>query len=171
MNDSRTPGIARGGAHPLRAWAGARLVVGVVLLADTLLAPSAIAEQAAAKATIRAQLKGLKSDSGQAGCTIFSAPDGFPNRPEIAIQRRWVPIKGRAAVCEFVDLPPGGYALAAIHDDNGNGKLDKNAVGKPTEGVGVSRDARPGLMSPPTFGDAVLPFKAGTSTIDISIRY
>jgi uncharacterized protein (DUF2141 family) len=82
-----------------------------------------------------------------------------------------VPIKGKAAVCEFDGLPPGNYALAAIHDENGDGKLDKNGVGAPTEGVGTSRDARPGFMRGPRFEDAVLQFKAGTSTVPIPIHY
>jgi len=30
------------------------------------------------------------------------------------------------ARCDFEDIPPGTYALAAIHDENVDGKLDTN---------------------------------------------
>jgi uncharacterized protein (DUF2141 family) len=141
-----------------------------VVLAVCVALGAASAQPAAAVVQVRAQLKGLKSDSGQAGCTIYGSPEGFPAHPEKALQRRWVPIHGRAALCEFDMLPPGSYAITAIHDENGNGKLDKSFIGKPKEGVGTSRDAR-SFMGPPKFEDAVLKLAAGASTVDILIHY
>jgi hypothetical protein len=35
------------------------------------------------------------------------------------------------------NLQPGEYAVFALHDGNGNGKVDSNFVGVPTEGFGV----------------------------------
>jgi uncharacterized protein (DUF2141 family) len=145
--------------------------VGLGLLGGVLaLAPEAAAEPASPTVTIRVAIKGLRSDSGQVGCTIFASSEGFPSKPDKATQRRWVPITGKAAICEFGALPPGNYAIAAIHDENGNGKLDKTFFGKPTEGIGVSRDPRPGMRAP-HFDEAVLPFRAGRSTLEIVIHY
>ncbi len=39
-------------------------------------------------------------------------------------------------------FPYGGYALAAFHDLNGNGELDKNALGIPTEPYAFSGNPR-----------------------------
>ena len=48
------------------------------------------------------------------------------------------------------NVPPGRYAVQAFHDRNGNGKVDRNFLGIPTESVGFSNDA-PMHMSPPKF--------------------
>jgi len=50
-------------------------------------------------------------------------------------------------------LPSGTYALAIYHDEDDDGKLDKNWLGIPREPIGFSNDAR-GRMGPPKFEDA-----------------
>jgi len=52
----------------------------------------------------------------------------------------------------FKDLTPGRYAVAVVDDENGNGKLDSNFLGIPTEGFGFSNDLH--LMRKPTFEEA-----------------
>ena len=44
-----------------------------------------------------------------------------------------------AGTLRFTDLPSGTYALALIHDENGNGRLD-TMFGIPREGFGFSRN-------------------------------
>lgn len=45
-------------------------------------------------------------------------------------------VKNRKAQarCDFEDIPPGTYAMAAIHDENMNGKLDPNLLAISTDG-------------------------------------
>jgi len=50
-------------------------------------------------------------------------------------------------------VPPGIYAVQAWHDENDNGRIERNILGTPREGVGFSRDA-PFRFGPPRFGDA-----------------
>ena len=57
-------------------------------------------------------------------------------------------------------LPPGTYALALIHDENGNGKVDTNWIGMPKEGVGASNNAT-GTLGPPSWRDAKFELQAG----------
>ena len=40
-----------------------------------------------------------------------------------------------------------------FHDENANGKIDRNFVGIPKEGYGTSNDAK-GFMGPPKYEDA-----------------
>jgi uncharacterized protein (DUF2141 family) len=47
-------------------------------------------------------------------------------------------------------LEPGRYAIRVMHDRNGNGELDTNLVGMPTEPWGFSKDAR-GSFGPPSW--------------------
>lgn len=67
------------------------------------------------------------------------------------------------------DLPPGAYAISAIHDTNENGKLDANFMGIPKEGIGFSNDAM-GLFGPPSFEKALFKFPAQRK-LSLSIKY
>jgi uncharacterized protein (DUF2141 family) len=49
---------------------------------------------------------------------------------------------------EVTELPIGTYAISAYHDVNGNGKLDKNLLGIPTEPYAFSNNARPKFRAP-----------------------
>ncbi len=42
----------------------------------------------------------------------------------------------------FANLPGGNVAVMAMHDENGNGKLDSNFMGMPTEGYGFSNNPK-----------------------------
>jgi uncharacterized protein (DUF2141 family) len=82
-------------------------------------------------------------------CALFSTQQGFPDpRASIAKVTAAV-IEGRAA-CSFSGVRSSSYAVAAFEDRNGNGLLDTNLFGVPTEGVAFSRDAR-GRLGPPSF--------------------
>jgi uncharacterized protein (DUF2141 family) len=59
-----------------------------------------------------------------------------------------IKIRKSQARCDFMDIPPGTYAMVVIHDENMNGKLDTNALGIPREGYGFSNDAKKWLGTP-----------------------
>lgn len=62
----------------------------------------------------------------------------------------------------FNGMPPGRYAVKSFADQNGNGKLDTNLFGLPTERYGFSNNAR-GRMGPPGFDDAAVEVDADRS--------
>ena len=68
-----------------------------------------------------------------------------------------------------IALDAGDYAIALYHDRNGNGKLDSNLLGVPTEPYGFSGDAR-NLMGPATWEQAKFSLAAsgGTATVRLS---
>ena len=81
-----------------------------------------------------------------------------------------IKVRDKQARCDFEDIPPGTYALAVIHDENSNGKLDTNWLGIPTEGYGFSNDAR-GLLGPPTFLAASFSYNGRSVELPISLHY
>jgi uncharacterized protein (DUF2141 family) len=74
------------------------------------------------------------------------------------------------ARCDFLDIPPGTYALAVIHDENMDGKLGTNSVGIPTEGYGFSNDAS-ALMGAPSFNAASFAYSGRTLELTVSLNY
>ena len=83
------------------------------------------------------------------------------------------PHVGRAPAAEGAvvvrDVPPGIYAVQAIHDENANDELDRRLGFMPLEGFGFSRDA-PLRRGPPDFDDAAIDLR-GDGTISLSLRY
>ena len=66
-------------------------------------------------------------------------------------------------------LAPGDYALAVIHDENGNGKLDTFA-GIPREGYGFSNNA-PVRFGPPRFAAARFTLAGEATAERVTMRY
>ncbi len=61
-------------------------------------------------------------------------------------------------------------ALAVVHDENMNGKLDTNLLGIPKEGYGFSNDAKASLGAP-TFSAASFPYEGKNLELKISLDY
>lgn len=83
---------------------------------------------------------------------------------------------GYALECTFgratfsVELPATGrYALAAYHDVNGNGKLDKNLWGIPTEPYGFSQVPETKWRAP-TFAEISRHFEPRVTTAKMSLK-
>jgi uncharacterized protein (DUF2141 family) len=117
---------------------------------------------------LAARVSGLRNDRGQIGCMLFASADGFPREPKKAVERVFVPISGGAGTCTFA-AKPGNYAIICMHDENGNGAMDRGAFGIPKEGFGASRRAH-GAFGP-KFADAQFTYRGGGQTVPITIRY
>jgi uncharacterized protein (DUF2141 family) len=101
---------------------------------------------------------------------IYNSAKGFPTDPSLAAQKRWCEIASKAATCSFDPIPAGTYAVACIHDENKNGKLDTGALGIPTEGTVASNHAK-GFMGPPSFDKAKFQFSGTATTLDLRMGY
>ncbi len=104
---------------------------------------------AAADAGVEVIVTELASPGAMLNCALFSTQQGFPD-PHASIAKVTAAVSEGRAVCAFSGVRPGSYAVAAFEDRNGNGLLDTNLFGVPTEGVAFSRDAR-GRLGPPSF--------------------
>jgi uncharacterized protein (DUF2141 family) len=111
----------------------------------------------------------LHSNDGVVFVSLYNSEAGYPTDPNKAIRKTPVKIKNKTAVVTFDSLPPGVYAIACYHDEDGNGKLNTNFLGIPTEGVGASNDAK-GFMGPPSFKDASFSLRANAAIV-IHMKY
>ncbi|WP_370178077.1 DUF2141 domain-containing protein [Alteriqipengyuania sp.] len=94
----------------------------------------------------------LRSSDGTVLACLTPSDGAFPDCGEDdRSQRRIVRANTRVTIV-FNDVEPGEYAVSLLHDENGNGKVDK-ALFIPTEGFGFSRDAKLRL-GPPRFSAA-----------------
>ncbi|HEX5644075.1 MAG TPA: DUF2141 domain-containing protein, partial [Erythrobacter sp.] len=94
----------------------------------------------------------------------------FPKcREDPASYRVVVPAAERVELL-FTGVKPGRYAVALLHDENGNGKADRALGMMPKEGFGFSRDAKV-QMGPPSFTSAAFDFAGSGTTLTIRMRY
>jgi uncharacterized protein (DUF2141 family) len=104
-------------------------------------------------------------------CALFDSSVGFPREFLHSAQNVMViKIRNTAARCDFEAIPPGTYALAVIHDENSNGKLDTNLLGIPTAGYGFSNDAT-ALVGTPSFSDASFSYDGQSLDRTITLHY
>lgn len=113
----------------------------------------------------------IRNSTGAVACALFESPEGFPAEfMQFATRIMVIRVRARQARCDFEDIAPGRYALAVIHDENMNGKLDMNWIGIPTEGYGFSNDVTASL-GPPSFSAASFPYDGRNLDLTISLRY
>ncbi len=113
----------------------------------------------------------IRNSTGTVACALFESPVGFPTEfLSSATNVMVIKIRKTQARCDFEDIPPGTYAMAVIHDENMNGKLDTNWMGLPTEGYGFSNDAK-AVVGAPAFAAASFPYDGRNLDLTMSLHY
>ncbi len=114
---------------------------------------------------------GLRNAQGVVRACLTSQVAQFPACTDSAASYLRVGPAAAGAALTFTAVKPGRYAIALLHDENGNGKADRAAMMIPTEGFGFSRDARV-RFGPPKFAAAAFDLAPGTSEhLTIRMRY
>ena len=85
----------------------------------------------------------IKNDTGKLMFQLFDENEHIIKQ-EIGI------IKAKKCSFSIENLKAGKYAIRYFHDENLNGNLETNLVGKPTEGYGFSNNVI-GKFGPPPF--------------------
>ena len=117
-------------------------------------------------ADLQVEVHGVHNAKGKIMIGLFDNAADFPNKMVRGVA---VDAAVPAVTGVFSGLPNGDFAVAVYQDENGNGKLDKNLFGVPTEPYGFSRDVM-GRMGPPRFADAKLTVNGTRQTIVINLR-
>lgn len=111
----------------------------------------------------------LRSPRGKVMICVTARAAAFPDCVGDSGARRLIVDAGHTSAIAVPDLAIGDYAIAVIHDENGNGKLDKRLV-IPREGFGFSRN--PAIrFGPPDFADASFDLGSGSTSQTIRMKY
>ena len=114
-------------------------------------------------------LTGLRSAKGLIQACLTRDKGAFPDCRKDPDSRRLTLPASDAASIRFAALPAGRYAIALLHDENGNGRADMTLM-VPREGFGFSRDAAV-QFGPPKFGKAAFAVGEAEVTMPIRMRY
>ncbi len=147
---------------------GRGVAVGAVLMLASL--PAIVFAQPSCPG-IHVRILDIRNSTGTVACALFESPEGFPTEfLQSATNITMIAIRDTQARCNFLDVPPGTYALAVIHDENMDGKLATNWLGIPTEGYGFSSGAT-ASMSAPSFEDASFSYDGHNLDLTITLNY
>jgi uncharacterized protein (DUF2141 family) len=110
-----------------------------------------VAAEPVSAAALTVTVDNLRNGDGEVRLSAYAAPaewldNSVPDHDKVE------PARKDGVVFHF-DLPPGIYAVASFHDENGNGQFAQNFLGIPEEGYAFSNNLRPVFVAP-SFEDA-----------------
>jgi len=152
-----------------RRWV-ALLALALATGAHTRIAQGGAADTAGSENRLRVRIVGLRNNNGNVCCSLFSSSEDFPTNRDLLAKTVTAPILDGTAICEFTAIAPGTYAVVLFHDENSDGKFNRNWLGMPKEGFGFSNDAL-ARWHAPSFNAASFPFVSGISEILVHIHY
>jgi len=119
---------------------------------------------------ITVYIRELKKPEGKLGVLLYSSKKGFPDKPDLAVAKRIKTISSTAHEVTFENVPYGTYAVSVLHDENGNGKMDKTFIGIPKEGFGVSNNPKI-KTGPPSFSEALFTLDRKQAEVNVTMKY
>ncbi len=118
-------------------------------------------------ATVIVKITGLLSEKGQVKIAMFNSPATWlGDHPKY---NTTIDVDGQAVSWKLNDIPYGDYGIAVFHDENKNGKMDKNFLGIPQEAYGFSNNMRV-TFGPPGWDKSKFAVKGPTTEVSIEVK-
>ncbi|CUI03832.1 DUF2141 domain-containing protein [Massilia antarctica] len=137
------------------------------LLATAFCSAALLTTSLAGAADLTIRIDDVRSDDGTVMLALYNSAGGFLKHAMGSADAKAA--KGSTTIV-VKDLPAGPYAFAIYHDANGNGKMDANMMGMPTEDYAFSNNAL-GKMGPPKFDDAMFTLPATGLNATVSLKH
>ncbi len=102
--------------------------------------------QSGEPATIIIKVTGLHSEKGQVRIAVFNSSETWLG--EHPAYSSTINVDSQTVTWKLNDVPYGDYGIAVFHDENKNGKMDKNLLGMPLEPYGFSNNLRVTFRAP-----------------------
>ena len=154
----------------MRHGQGAKPLFLTVLAAPLMLGAAPPEAPSANRGSVVVEVDNVRNARGLVRACLTSDADDFPVCTEERDRHADTPAAPGKVMLRFNGVPQGRYAIAILHDENANGKIDKAMGMMPREGFGFSRDA-PLRMGPPRFGDAAFAVEPGDTRLRVKMRY
>jgi uncharacterized protein (DUF2141 family)/uncharacterized membrane protein len=146
-----------------------RVIARIALLLLLMLGGAALAAQEGTRSvgTLTVRVTGFSHGNGTAMVALTDARGFLGKGP--AVRTESLQIRDGRVTAVFKDVPYGGYAIQAYHDENGNRRLDRNFFGIPSEPYGFSNGAR-SSMGPPRYEAAEFTLATDARTVNVTVQ-
>ena len=147
----------------LRSLPFTTVLVFSVFSAAAIVAAPAQAQGAMPAGCVQLEVQNVRTEQGTLMVAAYGDAASFNKAPLVATQ-----IRAGAATMSFAlcGLSGSSVALTLYQDLNGNGKLDANALGVPSEPWGAS--GKTAAMTAPSWDSSVVPLDGATIVIKLS---
>ena len=147
----------------LRSYPVAVVIVFSLLSAATIVAAPARAEGVAPPAgCVQLEVHNVRAEQGMLMIAAYGDAASFNKAPLVATQMRAGAATMSFALC---GLSGASVALTLYQDLNGNGKLDANALGVPSEPWGAS--GKPAAMTAPSWDSSVVALDGRRQALEV----
>lgn len=119
--------------------------------------------------SVELDVSGVRNAKGRVLVCLTANPKAYPDCGKDPASRKLALPAAASLVARFENIPPGLYAAALIHDENGNNRMDV-ALFLPREGFGMSRNPPIG-MGPPSFKSAQFAVSGTPVRLPVKMRY
>jgi uncharacterized protein (DUF2141 family) len=117
---------------------------------------------------LQVEFTNLNAAKGNLYIALYDQADAFMQTDRVRSQKI-VPVTQKGTLkISLGNFPAGKYALSCFHDLNGNGKLDTNWMGIPSEPYGFSNNARPQFRAP-KWAEAAFDLYGAGGTISVKL--
>ena len=99
---------------------------------------------------------------------VYDSEDAFGDPEKAIIKDSLVPVDGFVVWEIKLDILPKTFAVAAYHDLDDNGKLNRALFNAPAEPYGFSNNAR-NVLGPPTYDQTIMTRPDGSFAIEIRV--
>lgn len=135
------------------------------VVAAMLLLPSILSLSSVQAADLSIEVSGIREAKGNVLVAVYDKAEGWLKKSVAAAKTTAVV---GSVTLQVAGIADGEYAVSVCQDINGNGKLDTNFIGIPTEPYGFSNDAR-GTFGPAKFENAKFKIEKGNKAITIKL--
>lgn len=108
-------------------------------------------------------ISNIESLKGTIEIGVFNTSDNYL-KEGAAFKNYSVDVTKETETIVIKDLPKGEYAISMYHDDNSDGKCNKNFIGIPKEAFGFSNNVIP-KFSAPSYEDCKFVLNESTSMV------
>ena len=114
------------------------------------------------KGRITVIVNNATSDEGEVLFGLYTEDTFMKTEPEF---RALSEVKDGVAKATFKDIPEGTYAIIALHDKNGNKRMDFDSSGMPMESYGTSGNSM--VYGPPQWQESKFSYNEELRSIEI----
>ena len=139
----------------------------ILLISVGVSFPSQGLAQSSGQASVVVKITGLRSEKGQVKIAVFNSSETWLG--EHPVYNSTIDVESQVVTWKINDVPYGDYGIAVFHDENRNGKMDKNFLGIPQEAYGFSNNMRV-TLGPPKWDKSKFVVKGSTIEVSIEVK-
>ncbi|PKL84898.1 MAG: hypothetical protein CVV22_10565 [Ignavibacteriae bacterium HGW-Ignavibacteriae-1] len=122
--------------------------------------------------TIIVEVEGFGNEKGIVFSHLYSEQlaEFFPTKSSKSLHKRIVKVNNFRATIIYENIQYGTYALTVHHDEDDNKRMNRNFIGYPKEGFGLSNNPTI-FLSVPDFDECKFELRKDTIVVKIKLKF